>query len=357
MKPRSAAKEIAVDAAIAVLVVLGVANVLVVVSGGHPLDIAWRILAGTWGTPYGIAQVLFKATPLLLSGLAALVGFRAGLFNVGAEGQITLGGLAAAVTGALLPPDLTAWIALPLCLLAAAAAGALWVSGPALLRVRFGASEVITTILLNFVAMAVANWVVSALMHVEDTTHTPPVVAGARLLRLTEWVPAFKGSPVNAALLVALVLIAVLAVLLGRTPFGRHVDTLGSAPKVAETVGIPVARLTFLALLLSGAVAGLGGTSFVLGYKGYFETGFVSGAGYLGIAIALLSGNRPWLLLPGALLFATLSEGSLLINAIVPKELVDVLVGVTILAVVGFRARMTRHEAALLSGARDEEAA
>jgi len=343
-------RDVILESAIAVSIVALVASALVFLSGGSPVDVLVRIVAGTWGTPYGLAQVLFKATPLLLSGLAAHVAFRAGLFNVGAEGQMTLGGLAAAIVGGTLASDTSAFVALPLSLCAAALAGALWVGIPALLRARFGTSEVITTILLNFVAMAFGNWIVAARFHVADTTHTPEIIAGARLGRLADLFEVFRGSPVNAALLIALVLLVVVAFVLKRTPLGRHVDALGRAPRVAETVGVPVASLTVGALLVSGAIAGLGGTSFVLGYKGYFETGFAAGGGYLGIAVALLAGTRTFAIVAGALLFATLSEGSLLINAIVPRELVDVLVGVTILAVVGLRARLRMIEARELAG-------
>ncbi len=189
---------------LAMLVAMLAGHLLILAVGQSPAVVFRALLAGTWGNPYGIGQVLFKATPLILTGLAVAIPFRAGLFNIGAEGQLVLGALAAGLVGTWLPAA-TPWVlGVPLVALAAAGAGAGWGALPGVLRARFGAHEVITTIMLNFVALALANYLVSTAFAVPGTLHTAPIVEGARLSRLGAWIGALHGSAANAALLLAL---------------------------------------------------------------------------------------------------------------------------------------------------------
>ncbi len=330
--------------ALALALAMAIGHVLILVAGASPPEVFGALLAGTWGNGYGIAQVLFKATPLVFTGLAVAIPYRAGLFNIGAEGQVVAGALAAGFVGSHLPTAAPALVAVTTCVIAAFMAGALWGALPGWLRGRFGAHEVITSIMLNFIAMALANWVVADFLAQPQTLHTAAIVDGARLTRLGSWLPAFRGSAVNTALFLVPVVVAGTAWLLNRTATGHQLRSVGLGARVAEASGVPVARVQTLAMALGGGMAGMVGVNFVQGYKGYFEDGFSGGVGFMGIAVAMLARAEPWLLIPAALLFATLSQGGLAINALVPKEIVDVLVAVVLVVAAAAGARSARRE-------------
>lgn len=311
---------------------MAMASLLTRLFGAEPLEVYRLLVAGTWGNLYGIGQVLFKTTPLIFTGLSVAVALRAGLFNVGGEGQILCGALAMALGGAALPAWVPSWVALPLVLLLGAAAGGALGGLAGLLRDWAGAHEVIVTILLNFIARAVlvglSGWV-----FVKQSVHTAPIAGAAALPRLSHFLPQLHGSAVNAALFLGLFLVLLYGLLLEHTYLGFALRTVGQNPEAAEAAGLHLGRLRTLAMTLSGALAGLGGANFVLGYKFYYEDGFSSGLGYLGIAVAVLGQSRPLGVLCSALLFGTLSQGGLAVNAKVPRELIDVLTAVVILAV------------------------
>jgi len=186
--------------------------------------------------------------------------------------------------------------------------------------------------MLNFVVLALLNWAVSAHLKVPDTLHTPAIQAGT-IPRLAELAPVFAGSAANGVVLLALLLAIAAWWFLFHTRSGYEVRAVGLQPEAAEYGGIPVRRMLALAMIGSGALAGLGGVNFVLGYKGYYEEGFAGGAGFLGIAVALVGRNHPLGIMLSALLFATLSQGGLAVNALVPKQLTDILAAVVILSV------------------------
>ncbi len=317
---------------LAVALAMVVGDLLILTYGESPATVYHLLLEGTWGNWYGFGQVIYKTMTLTCTGLAFAYAARAGLFNVGAEGQLAAGGFAAALVGLLLPGAIPGLIAVPLCIAAAMLAGGAAGAIPGVLRARFGASEVIVTIMLNFVLLALLNYVVASHMAVPETLHTAEMQAGfvARLGRLF---PVFAGSAANLTIVVA-VLVAVFAWWkLFRTRSGYELRAVGLQPDAAEYGGIPVSRVWFRAMVWSGAFAGLGGINFVLGYKHYYEEGFAAGSGFLGIAVALVGRNHPLGILVSALLFATLSQGGLAVNALVPKQLVDILQAVVILAV------------------------
>jgi len=298
--------------------------------GASPAGFFAVLFRGTFASPYGFSQVLFKATPLLFTGLAVAVAFQARLFNIGAEGQMVVGGFAMAWVG-FEGPALPWPVGLLVALAAGAAAGALWGLLPGLLKARTGGSEVIATIMLNFIAFALANWLLVSRYALPETVRTPEVHPGAWIFRFSDAVGALKGSPLNAALLLGILLAVALHILFTQTPFGFSLRVLGTGMPQARYAGLPVARLTVYALTLSGAVAGLAGSSFILGYKHYYEGEFSSGAGFTGIAVALLARNRPLFIIPSAIFFGLLSYGGLVVNGIVPRELLDVLQAVILL--------------------------
>jgi general nucleoside transport system permease protein len=316
---------------VALAIALVVGDVLILVFGQSPAAVYGLLLEGTWGNAYGLGQVLYKATTLTFTGLAFALGARAGLFNVGAESQLAAGGFAAALAGLTLPAGTPALLAVPLCILAAAVGGGTVGALPGWLRARFGASEVIVTIMLNFIVLALLNYVIAAHLHVPETLHTPEINAGA-VPRLADVGDLFRGSAANLVLLLALATAGAVWWLLFRTRGGYELRAVGLQPEAAEYGGVNVGRVWVRALALSGALAGLGGVNYVLGYKHYYEEGFAVGSGFLGIAVALVGRNHPAGVVLASLLFATLSQGGLAVNALVPKQMVEVLQAVVILA-------------------------
>jgi len=324
---------------LAVIAALAAGAVFIAGIGENPLEIYALLFREAFGTGYGLGQTLFRATPLLFTGLAVALAFRAGLFNIGVEGQMYLGGFAAALVGAYVPlPGALAAVA---AVLAAGLAGGLWGAIPGVLKARFGAHEVINSIMLNFIAFSLVSWAGHGLFQTA-TVRTREVAAGATLPRLDTLLPAMRGAPVNASLLIGLVLAVAVALLLFRTRLGYELRALGLNAPAAEYGGIAIGATQALAMGLSGALAGVGGTNFVLGYKHWFELGFTGGAGFMGIAVALLGRNHPFGVLVAALFFGALSYGGLVVNQRVPRELVEVLEALVILFAISARPLLER---------------
>lgn len=314
--------------ALALLVAMAAGSILVLAFGQSPARVYALLLGRTWGDVYGVGQVLFRATPLVCTGLSVALAFRAGLFNIGAEGQMLVGGLASGLVGTALPAG-TPWpVALPLALLAGLGAGALLGAIPGLLKALTGAHEVINTIMLNFIAGALVLWLGNRFWFLPETTHTAAVIPGAQLPAL-----GLGGSAANLSVFWALLLAVAVWYVLRRTPLGFALRAVGESPGAAEAGGIDRRQTIVVAMVLAGALAGAAGSNFVLGYKHYFEVGMGRGAGFMGIAVALLGRGHPLGICAAALLFGTLAQGGLAVNELVPKELIEVLQGVIILAV------------------------
>ncbi|HEY9843128.1 MAG TPA: ABC transporter permease [Candidatus Obscuribacterales bacterium] len=316
------------------LVVMLCASLLILAYGQSPRAVYSALVTGTLMNPFGLGQMLYKTTPLLFAGLSVALAFRAGLFNVGAEGQVAMGGFCAAIAGMLLPASTPMVIAIPVVLLAAFAGGALIGLIPGCLKAYAGAHEVITTIMLNFIVMALLNYLLISFFRVPETLHTPPIVEGARMMKLSTVMPALHGSGVSLALFGALIMSLLVWYLFEKTKLGYEWRAIGHNPLAAETAGMPIKIRQVLAFAVAGGIAGLGSLHFVLGYKYYFEEGFGAGVGFMGVAVALLARNHPLAVIPAALLFGWLSQGGLAINALVPRELIDILQAVLILALV-----------------------
>lgn len=321
------------------LLALVAGGVLIAAVGQSPVEVYALLVRQAFGTGYGVGQTLFKATPLVFAGLSVALAFRAGLFNVGVEGQMYLGGFAAALVGAYAP--LPAPLLLPAAMLAAALAGGAWGALPGALKARFGAHEVINTIMLNFIAFALVSWWGRSLF-VPATVRTREVAAAAWVPRLDVLVPWLKGSPANLTLLLGVLLAAALAVYLFRTRAGYELRVLGLNPGAAEYAGVRTGSAQVRAFALAGALAGLGGTSFVLGYKHWFELDFTGGAGFMGIAVALIGRSHPLGVLLAALFFGALAYGGLVVNQRVPSDLVNVLRALVILFAISSHALFER---------------
>jgi general nucleoside transport system permease protein len=328
---RAALEEALLPPIVAILIALLVGDLLILSFGQAPASVYRLLVEGTWGNAYGFGQVLYKTTTLVFTGLAVAIGLRAGLFNIGAESQLAAGGFAAALVGLALPAGIPALLVLPLYVAAAGLAGGVVGGIPGLLKARFGAHEVITTIMLNFIVLALLNYLISTRFKVHDTLHTAELKSGG-IPRLADFIGPFHGSAANLIILLALVVVAAAWWYLFRTRAGFELRAVGLQPHAAEYAGVRVGGVWWRAMALSGAIAGLGGLNYVLGYKHYYEEGFSAGAGFLGIAVALVGRNHPVGIVIAAVLFATLSQGGLAVNALVPKQMVDVLQAVVIIS-------------------------
>ncbi|HEV7672311.1 MAG TPA: ABC transporter permease [Thermoanaerobaculia bacterium] len=332
---------------LAVLAAFLVGGVVVALVGDSPIQTFTLLIGSALTWPDGIGYTLFYATPLIFTGLAVALAMRAGLLNIGAEGQLTLAAFAAAWAGITFS-GAPAFLLIPICIVAAVAAGAFWGAVPGVLKARFGAHEVITTIMLNFVAAAIASYFTE--YHFKKPgdalLQTVPIAPAAQIPRFGRFVPNFpERIPLSVAFLLALAMCVAVAIFLKRTRWGYEIRATGANPDAAEYGGISTPRQIVLAMALSGGLAGLVAVSEVLGYRYRYYDGFSAGYGFTGIAVALLGRNRPLGVLFAALLFGALLRGGLFVDIFtekVSKDLIFVLQALIILFVaVGARDRTT----------------
>lgn len=311
--------------------------VLIWLYGESAVEVYGLLLRATWGTSYGFGQVLFKTTPLIFTGLAVMVAFKVGLFNIGAEGQLALGSFVTAVVGTAMPEAMPWPIATGLCMIAGMAAGALPAALAGVLKTRYGAHEVINTIMLNFILSALILWAGNSGAFVRYTTHTAEIPDSA-------WLPelGLPNSSANASLYLALLFALGVAYFFNRTRRGFEWRAVGHNARAAQNAGIGVAGAVIGAMAMSGALAGAVGANFVLGYKHYYERDMGAGTGFMGIAVALLGRSHPVGIVFAALLLGTLSYGGLAVSERVPKEIVGILQAVIILAVAAISAVRAR---------------
>ncbi|MFH1414921.1 MAG: ABC transporter permease [Elusimicrobiota bacterium] len=312
---------------------LAAGALIVYLTGEDPVEVFLALFRGIFGTPYGIGQVLFYATPLIFTGLAVSYAFKAGLFNIGCDGQMYMGAILCAWLGWMFR-GLPAFFLFPVCFAGAVAGGALWGAIPGLLKARTGAHEVITTIMMNFIALALTNYIVSVHFSVPGTVRTPDIGAGARIARIEQHLPFFKGSCVNYTLLIALVSVFFVWYVLWLSRAGFETRAAGYNKDAAGYAGIDIRKIIVTSMAVSGGLAGMAGINFVMGYKHYFEQGLSGGAGFMGIAVALLARNNPFNVVLSALFFGAMTFGGLLINSIVPKELIEIMQAIVIFFVV-----------------------
>jgi general nucleoside transport system permease protein len=271
-------------------------------------DAYGSLLRGALGGTRPLSETLVAATPLILTGLAVAVPFRAGLFNIGGEGQVLFAGAMAGLTGFSLT-GLPLVVHLPLALLTGLVAGALWGAIPGVLKARTGAHEVITTIMLNNIARFLLNWLLLTSVFQVAGRNDPvskSVLDSATLPRLLG-----SGNRVHAGLLVAVVAVAAVWWLLTRSTTGFEIRAVGANPDAASTAGMSVTRTVVLTMTIAGALAGLAGGALVLGTQGRVAPGFSAGSGFDGITVALLGRGSPWGVLAAGLLFGALRAGGL----------------------------------------------
>lgn len=302
---------------------------------GAPVGRAYALLLeGGFGSRFAITETLTRATPLIFTGLAAAVAFRARLFNIGAEGQLYAGALAAVAVGGLhdgsgyaLPPA----VLFPLMLLAAMAAGALLLLGPALMKTRLGVDEVVTTLLLNFIVLLFVSAMLDGPMKDPGAMGWPQSVALQDALQLDRLI---ERSRVHTGLIGALLLAVALAALLRFTTLGFEIRAVGANARAAAFAGMPVGRTLLAVALLSGALAGLAGAVEVAGRTAYVTLDMSPGYGYSGIVIAMLAGLNPLGVVLAAVFVAGMLVGADTMSraVAVPTYIADVIVATALLA-------------------------
>jgi len=320
---------------ISALLAIAVGSIIIWASGYDPLAAFAALFKGSFGSPKAVGDTLLKSTPLILTGLAVAYGFRAGLFNIGAEGQLFMGGLAATALGLALG-GASWWVSVPLMLLAAMLAGAAWAFIPALLKARIGAHEVITTMMFTYIGRYFVGYLVNGPMKEPgNIPQTPALDPAAQLPRIAtlfseaarEAVPILNLGRAHMGILVALIAAVVIWLILKYTTLGFENRAVGFNRWASETAGISVQWTTVKALCISGVLAGLAGATEVMGVHHRLFDQFSSGFGFTGIAVALLAKNHPLGVIPAALLFGALSAGAttMQFEAKVPQDIIQII--------------------------------
>jgi simple sugar transport system permease protein len=318
---------------VSILLAAVVSSVIVLALGENPLHIGSVMLSGSLGSLRSLANTLEEATPLILTGLCFALAMRCGLFNIGGEGQLVMGAFAAAWVGVKLA-GLDPVTHVFLCIAAAGMAGALWAGLAGILRVRFGAHEVITTIMLNYLAFIVTNYLVGNpyFKKVGQIPQTEDVLPTAMLPAITF---LYRYTRLNLGFLIALAAVVAVFIILERTRLGFELRAVGLNPVASRTAGISAARSMVIAMALGGFLAGMAGAERVLGVHKHFVSPFPFGYGFAGIAVALLGRTNPLGVLIAALFFGALASGGAQVDmeTAVPRELVTVIQAIVIMFV------------------------
>ncbi|MEI8092839.1 MAG: ABC transporter permease [Spirochaetales bacterium] len=303
--------------------------ILMLLTGNNPIDGYLYLFAGGLMNMERLGNTLAMATPLVLTGLSVAFAFRTGLFNIGASGQVLIGGLCASALGLTL--GLPQPVLLPILLVAAALGGAVWAVVPGLLKARFNVHEVVSTIMMNWIAYWVVYYTVPAFFKgsFETESRMIPPAASLKIPQLTD---LFAGSYINLGVLVAAASVVVIAIVLNKTVLGYQLKAVGFNRYGAEYAGINVNRNIVLSMMIAGALAGLGGACLYIGYASSMQLGVLPSIGFDGIAVALLAANSPVGVVGSAFFFGILQTGKGFMNAMtnIPPEIGDTIIATII---------------------------
>ena len=334
---------------VAVVAAFLIGGLIVLAVGDNPLFVYYLFVTSAFGSKDGIGYTLFYATPLIFTGLAVAVAFKCGLLNIGAEGQLVVAAFAAAWVGLTFPHS-------PVILVTAGAAiaamivGGFWSGIPGIMKAKFGAHEVITTIMMNFIAFSIVSYFTQYKYRTtgDPILETAPiatvkdgVIVGPHIPRMHALLAPFRVDfpgrlPLNLAFFLALAACVAVYIFLWKTEWGYELRAVGSSPSAAEYGGISISRNIVLAMVISGMLAGMVGINEVLGYRYRYYDGFSASYGFTGIAVALLGRNHPLGVLLAAILFGALARASLFIQIFtdnVSKDWVVILQAIIILFV------------------------
>ena len=322
---------------LAVVAALAVGAVVLLLLGVDPFRAYAVLLSGGWGDVSGLTQSVVKATPLLLVGLGIVIAFRASVINIGGEGQIIVGALGATVFSLALK-DWPGWLLIPTVLFAGFLAGAIWGFVPGILKARLGVNEILTTIMLNAVALQLMNLLLhDALMDPAQKAAGTYIAQSARLPEQV-WLPRLvPQTSMHAGAILALLLAVVVYIFLWRTTIGYRIRAVGLNPDASRYAGIRVPFYQALSLTLAGGFAGLAGVLEVIGVQHRLLEGITSGYGFSGIVAALFGSLHPLGTIPASYLFGSLLVGADKMQRAVqvPSALIDTVLGLVVMFVVG----------------------
>ncbi len=327
---------------IAVLVAFIVGGVIVWLIGDNPFNTFYLLLSNSFGSLKDIGYTLSYATPLIFTGLAVAVAFRCGLLNIGAEGQLYVAAFATAWVGITFGGtvvnifgkeenwswmSLPAIILVPLCILTSMVVGGIWGMIPGVLKAKFGSHEVINTIMLNFIAIALVSYFTQYHYKIpgDAILQTAEIGEAAHIPRISQFIPGMPDFvPLSVAFLIAILMCVLVYIFLWKTKWGYELRAVGENPSAAEYGGISPQKQIIIAMTISGALAGMVAIGEVLGYRHRYYDGFSAEWGFLGIAVALLGRNHPLGVFIAALFFAVLQRGEIFVDAFTPKISKDI---------------------------------
>ncbi len=339
---------------LAVVAAFVVGGLIVLLIGDNPFQTFYLLIANSFGSLDDVGWMLFYATPLIFTGLAVMVAFRCGLLNIGAEGQLYVAAFATAWVGIKFGGAMVnvfgeqqdwSWVSLPaillvpLCILTAMVVGGIWGAIPGILKAKFGSHEVINTIMLNFIAIALVSYFTQYHYKVPGYAilQTAPIGEAARIPRISQFIPGMSDFvPLSVAFLIAILACVLVYIFLWKTKWGYELRAVGENASAAEYGGISPKKQIIIAMTISGALAGMVAIGEVLGNRYLYYHDFAGGVGFLGIAVALLGRNHPLGVFIAAIFFAILTRGGVFVDAFtqyVSKDLVEVLQAVIILFV------------------------
>lgn len=322
-------------------------------AGGNPFSAFVGLAEGAFGSARALSETAVWSTPYIFAGLGIAIGFKAGLFNIGVEGQLALGAVVAAWIGYGLPKvfgtDIPAVIHLPLTILGGMIAGGIWAAIPGWLKARFGSHEVINTIMMNYIALNLTSFLLNGPMKdpnpLNVVARTPSIADSARIP------PIFTGLRVHWGFILALLMAFLIWWIIWKTTLGYEIRTAGTNGQAAKYAGINVQRTIIISMAISGALAGLAGAIEVTGLNYRHELGFSSGYGFDAIAISLLGNNHPIGVILGSILFGAMRNGATRMQFLtqIPTDVISVIQGLILFfvsanAIIRFIYRIPRND-------------
>jgi ABC-type uncharacterized transport system permease subunit len=291
----------------ALIVAAGVIYLL----GESPLEALGIMINSALGNAEGFGYTLFYATTFIFTGLSVSIAMQAGLFNIGSDGQMYLGGLGLTLVMLQFDGGMSSWILIPFALIAAALFGAAWAFIPGYLQAKRGSHVVVTTIMFNFIAASLMNFIIITYMipNGEQNPASRVFAESGWLPRLDSWLPALGNTPLNLTFLFAIVCLLAYGMLVWRTRWGYSLRAAGKNAHAALYAGISISSVIIVTMLVSGALAGVAAMNTLAGSMHYLSLNFTSGAGFIGIAVALMGRQHPIGIFLSSLLFGILIQG------------------------------------------------
>lgn len=288
-----------------------VAALVIHLLGESPVESMKILIDSAVINPEGLGYTLFYASTFVFTGLAVSIAMKAGLFNIGAEGQMYFGGLGLTLAVLAFDATLSPWLMIPLAMLGAAVFGALWAFLPGYLQAKRGSHVVVTTIMFNFIAASLMNFlIVKYLLPEGEQNPASRVFAdSAALPTLNTWFPFFGDTPLNIGFPIAIVALVIYGIVVSRSTWGYQLRATGLNQHAAHYAGVRISRMIIIAMLISGALAGLASVNSIMGSTHYLSLNFPAGAGFIGIAIALMGRQHPVGIFLSSVLFGALIQG------------------------------------------------